>query len=176
MRKIILALMSVVAMLTAVPAQAEVNLSVIDMQRILSESLAAKDILAQMKTYREKLEKEVKKLDEVLKAEEKELIKKKETAKPEEFAAARKAFEKKLTEGRTTVQDKRKKADAAFNKAIGTLRENILTVVSTLAAENKTQLVITKQNVVIGDKALEITDAVMTRLNDKIKSIKVTVE
>jgi Skp family chaperone for outer membrane proteins len=48
-----------------------------------------------------------------------------------------------------------------------------LTAVTELATEKKIQLVITKQNVVIGDKGLEITGDVMTKLNAKVKTIKV---
>lgn len=155
------------------PALADTSIAVIDMQQILSESDAAKSILSQMKVKRDGLEKEIKSLEDKLKASEGELIKKKETLKPEEFAAARKEFEKKLIESRTKVQKDRNAADAAFNGAINELRKNLVEVVSQLATEKKIQLVITKQNVVIGDNSLEITKDVMTKLNAKIKTIKV---
>jgi outer membrane protein len=161
------------AVMASTPSFAQTSIAVVDMQQILSESAAAKDILAQLKTHREKMDKEIKTIEEGLKKEEQTLIKAKETAKPEEFAKLRQAFEKKLTDSRTKVQQQRKSADAAFNKAIAQLRENIVAVVTDLATEKKIQLIITKQTVVIGDHALEVTDEVMTKLNAKIKSIKV---
>jgi Skp family chaperone for outer membrane proteins len=173
MRKILLILTCLLATTLALPAQAQMMIAVVDMQQILSESDAAKDILAQLKTHREKLEREVKAIEESLKKDEQALVKAKDTAKPEDFAKSRQAFEKKLVDSRGKVQKQRKEADAAFNQAIGELRGHILTAVTELATEKKIQLVITKQNVVIGDKGLEITGDVMTKLNAKVKTIKV---
>jgi outer membrane protein len=158
---------------TPVPVAAT-TIAVVDMQQILSESEAAKNILAQMKTRREALEKEVKTFEAALKKDEQALIAKQKTAKSkEEFAEARKMFEQKIAETRATVQKSKAAADESFNKAISELRGHILTTVSDLATERKIQLVITKQNVVIGDKGLEITSEVMTRLNAKVKAIAV---
>lgn len=173
MRLFLFALLATLFVMTATPASAQ--LAVVDMQQILSDSAAAKSILAQLKDQRAAIEKDIKGMEEGLKKDEQALIKKKEGAKPEEFAAARKEFEKKLIESRTKVQKRRHAADEAFNKAISELRENIVTVVSDIAAEKKIQLVITKQNVVIGDKSLEITDEVMKALNAKVKTIKVKI-
>ncbi len=163
----------VVAIMMAFSVPAFAQLAVVDMQQVLTESDAAKSILAQLKDQRAAIEKEIKGMEEALKKDEQALIKKKETAKPDEFAAARKEFEKKLIDSRGKVHKRRAAADDAFNKAIGELRQNIMTVVTDIAAAQKIQLVITKQNVVIGDKSLEITDQVMKALNAKIKTIKV---
>lgn len=172
MRKLFL-ILAAFGLMAGTPVFAETSIAVVDMQQILSESAAAKDILAQLKTHREKMDKEIKSIEESLKKEEQALIKAKETAKPEEFAKLRQAFESKLIESRTKVQQQRKSADASFNKAIAELRENILAVVTEMATERKIQLVITKQTVIIGDTSLEVTADVMTKLNAKIKSIKV---
>lgn len=173
----LLAFIAVLMLAISSPVHAEggVSIAVVDMQQILSESDAAKSILAQLKTHREAMEKEIKSLEDSLKKDEQALVKKREGMKPEEFAKDRKAFETKLLESRSKVQKERASADAAFNKAINELRKNLVDVVSTLATEKKIQLVITKQNVIIGDSALEITAEVMKRLNAKIKTIKVSV-
>lgn len=158
------------------PAQAEgVSIAVVDMQQILSESAAAKSILEQLKTHRDGMEKEIKGMETSLKGDEQALIKKRDTLKPEEFAKERQTFEKKVLESRTKVQKQRAAADDAFNKAVNELRQNLVSVVSDLASEKSIQLVITKQNVVIGDSGLDITSDVMKRLNAKIKTIKVTI-
>jgi outer membrane protein len=169
-------LLAAVLTLAPVIAQAQVSVAVVDMQEILSDSAAARNILEQLKGHREKLEKEIKGIEDALKKEEQELIKQRETAKPEDFAKSRKAFEKKLVENREKVQKRRKAAEAAFNKAVGVLRENILKVVTDLAAERKIQMVVTKQNIIVSDRSLDITADVMAKLNETVKTIKVTVE
>lgn len=172
LRYALLPLIAVFCLALAVPARAEMTIGVLDMQKILGESDAAVSILGQVKTRREALEKEIKTLEAELKKDEGDLIKKKATLKPEEFDKARLAFEKKVRDTRTKVQQDRGALDRDFNAAIGTLRNNLLEVTAKLAGEKKIQLVITKQNVVIGDNSLEITKEVMTRLNGQIKTIK----
>lgn len=172
LRYALLPLIAVFCLALAAPARAEMTIGVLDMQKILGESDAAVSILGQVKTRREALEKEIKGLETELKKDEGDLIKKKATLKPEEFDKARQAFEKKVRDTRTKVQQDRGALDRDFNAAIATLRNNLLEVTAKLADEKKIQLVITKQNVVIGDNSLEITKEVMTRLNGQIKTIK----
>lgn len=170
-------MIAVVAVLSVVGvsgvARADLSLAVVDMQEILNKSDAAKSILDQVKVQREKLAKEIKDIETPLKNDEQALILKKDTAKPEEFMALKKAFEKKLQDARAKVQDKRKSTDEAFNKAVAELRDNVMAVVSGISTEKKIQLVITKQNVVIGDNNLDITADVMTKLNARVKTIKI---
>lgn len=157
-------------------ARADMMIAVVDMQEILNKSDAAKNILDQGKAQREKLAKEIKAIEDSLKKDEADVIKKKDTAKPEEFAVMRKDFEKKLLDARAKVQAKRKSTDDAFNKAVAELRDNVMAVIGVISTEKKIQLVITKQNVVIGDKNLDITAEVMSKLNTRIKAIKIKFE
>ncbi len=157
------------------PARAEggVVIAVVDVQRVMNDSDAAKDILSQVKVRREKMEKDIKDIEDVLKKNEQDLIKKRDAGQKEAFEQERKAFEKKVMDARAKAQKIRMTVEQSFNKAVQTLKENMLQVISDMAAEKKYQLVITKQNVIIGDKSLEVTDDVLTRLNGKIKSIEV---
>jgi outer membrane protein len=175
-RRLLLAVLSLTLIASATPARADMAIAVVDMQQVLTDSLAAKSILAQLKTHRDGMDKNIKALEDQLKTEEGTLIKKKETAKPEEFSTLRQAFEKKLSDSRAKVQKDRNAADAGFNKAINELRQDLVEIVSALATEKKIQLVITKQNVIIGDTSLDITKDVMAKLDAKVKSIKVVIE
>lgn len=154
-------------------ARADMMIAVVDMQEVLNKTDAAKNILEQAKAQREKLAKEIKAIEDGLKKDEADLIKKKDTVKADEFEKLKKDFEKKLQDARAKVQAKRKSTDDAFNKAVGELRDNVLAVVTALSDEKKIQLVITKQNVVIGSNSLDITQDVMTKLNARIKAIKI---
>lgn len=173
-------IVAMIAMLSMVgvshSARADMMIAVVDMQEILNKSDAAKNILDQGKAQREKLAKEIKAIEDSLKKDEADVIKKKDTVKPEEFATMRKDFEKKLIDARAKVQAKRKSTDDAFNKGINELRDNVMAVVTAISTEKKIQLIITKQNVVIGDKNLDITNDVMTKLNARIKAIKIKFE
>lgn len=157
------------------PARAEggVTIAVVDVQRVMNDAEAAKDILSQVKVRREKMEKDIKDIEDILKKDEQDLIKKRDSGQKEAFEKDRKAFEKKVMDARAKAQKIRVTAEQSFNKAVQTLKENMLQVISDMAAEKKYQLVITKQNVIIGDKSLEVTDDVLSRLNGKIKSIEV---
>ena len=173
MRSFLMIMVAALAIAVATPARADTTLAVVDIQRVMNETEAGKSILAQLKTRRESLDKAIKALEAGLKKDEQALIEKRKTAKPDEFEKDRKAFEKKVGEGRAKAQQLRVSTDQSFNKAVQQLRDQMIQVISTMATEKKISLVITKQNVVIGDKSLEMTDDVMTRLNAKVKTIKV---
>lgn len=165
-------LLAAIMVCAPMAARAEVSIAVLDMQQILAESAAAKSILDQVKSKREGLEKEAKKMEESLKKDDQALVKKKETEKPDEFAKSRKEFEKKIIDARVKVQKMRKDLDTSFNGAIDQLRDHILKVTAKVAEDKKIQLVMTKQNIVLGSKDLDITADVMKALDADIKTIK----
>jgi Skp family chaperone for outer membrane proteins len=172
MKKIYTLILAGLMCVSPLAVRADMSIAVLDMQQILAESAAAKSILDQIKAKRTTLEAEAKKLEDGLKKDDQAMVKKKETETPEEFAKSRKAFEKKLIEARTKIQKMRKDIDGSFNGAIDTLRDHILKVTAKIAEDKKITLVMTKQNIVLGDKDLDITADVMSALNADVKTIK----
>ena len=173
LRSIFLVVLAVTTVAMAVPAKAaDLTIAVIDMQQILSESEAAKSIKTQIDARREALKKEASALETDWKKARDAAIAKRAEMSKEDLAKAEQDLNKKLVENRSKIQKSQNALEGSMDQAVNELRKNLVEVTSALATEKKIQLVITKQNVVIGDMSLDITKEVMTRLNAKVKNIK----
>lgn len=162
--------------LVANTAHAEVKIAVVDVQTIMSESKAAKSIQKQLEDKRKSYQKEVAKQEKDLKDIQDSVVGSGETISKEDLQAKREEFEKKLLEMRGLVQKRRGALELAAAKALQGLRTEVVKVVAELAEENKYTIVVTRQNVILAEKDLEITDEVMSRLNKKIKNIKLEIK
>ena len=85
-------------------------------------------------------------------------------------------FEAKRLEARKAIQDKKSKLDAAYTEAMNSLTQKIYEVCQKIADEQKIDLVITRQNIIVGSMALDITDAVLKGLDDALPSVELKVK
>ncbi len=155
---------------------AETSIAVVDVQALLSQSGGAKSIEKQIDAYKEKFLSEVSGEERALRENEKNLADQRATLSKEEFAAKAKEFEEKLYKMRQTTQAKKRALDEAFSKGMGQLRTKVYEVVQALAKEKGFNLVISKQNVIVGEDSIDLTQETMKRLNAELPSITVTVK
>jgi len=156
-------------------ASAQASVVVVDVQKLLTKSAAAQNIQGQVKTRREKLQSEFTTYEEELRSNEKSLVEQRSTLSPEAFAKKRQEFEKELVEKQRLVQGKKRALEEAVIKSTALLRGEIATIVAALSAQNNYDIVLTRQSVVIAAKSVDITDNVMTQLNDTVTQIKLEV-
>lgn len=157
----------------AAPAAAKAgpNIAVVDVQMILTDSKAAKNIQSQLKAKRDALQAEFIKLEEKLRSDEKALTEQKAKGDEAAFKAKREAFEKKLLETQTSVQKKKTELERAVVDSTEVLRDALLKVVAEISEAKKFDVVLTRQHVVIADKSLDITDQVLAKLNATLTEV-----
>ena len=61
--------------------------------------------------------------------------------------------------------------DKGLNKALGTLKEEVMSITANIAEKKGYSLVLTRDSVVIVDKNLDITEIVLEQMNANMKSI-----
>lgn len=179
-----------------VAAHAQSKIAVVDIQEIMSESKAAKSIQEQLETQRKAFQDDVSKRERALLDQQKALMEEQgqlmeeqktlagaNTDGSESFNKKLAAFEKKrdefeaeLLEMRKLVQKRRQALEKAAGDAIGKLRMEVVEIVAEIADANDYDMVVTKQNVILAQKDMEITSQVMTRLDKNIKEIELKVE
>jgi len=152
------------------------SIATVDVQQMLTESDASQSIQKQLKERREKYTKDLRKQEESLRKEEKELVEQKEKLSKDDFAKKRKAFEEKLFEVRKMTQERKRSLEKATAEAMKVLRTELFKVVQSIADERNINLVISRQNVVVGEKSLDITEEAMKRLNKELKTVKLDVK
>ncbi len=169
-------LVLLVAMLVINSAYAQTSIAVVDMQKILTESLAARDIQKQMQTHREKFQKEFSKVEQDLRENQKTLSEQQTSLSQEEFAKKRGEFEQKLHETRNTVRNRKQSLDAGFTKAMKDLENEIFKIVESISSEKGYELVLTRSSVFLGSNSLDISDEVMSKLNSSLTKVKLKIE
>lgn len=157
---------------TPMAAHADTKVAVMDVQRILTSSKAAQNIQDQIKTRRETFQEELSKRERSLADFQKEIAENKDVSK-EDIQAKRDEFEKMLFETRKMVQDRQRALEKSANNAIKVLREEAIKIVADISDEQGYEMVVSRQNVILADKSLDITDQVLEKLNAKITEIDI---
>lgn len=152
------------------------SIAIVDVQMLLNESTAAKNIQKQLQEKRESLQKEFTQYEEKLRTEEKTLADEKGKLDEAAFKTKRDAFEKKLLETQGLVQKKKRDLEQAVLDSTEVLRDAILKIVAGISEDKKYDVVMTRQNVVLADKSLDITEDVLKKLNATLTAVPLKVK
>ncbi len=148
------------------------KLVIVDIQRVLAESKAGKNLQKQVTEQQEKIDADAAKKDKTLKSKRDELVKKQADMKKEDFIEAGNKFQQDIITARNELTEKSTALKQSTAQAVQKLRLEIVKVVSDMASENGYALVMTKQNVILAQKEMDISDDVLESLNKSISSIK----
>ena len=157
-------------------AQESKEIAIVDIQNLLQESKAAVSIQDQLNDQRKSFQKEFSKFEDELKAAEKELASQRSDLSADEFKKKREDFEDQLIKTRSIVQKRKNALDEALKAAMKEVRVEILEIVADLAEKNDYKLVMSRQNVIIVDKEIDITKTVLNKINKSLKNIKLDVK
>ena len=149
------------------------TIAIVDMQVLLQSSEAAKSIRAQLETQGKTFQVEVSKQEEELQKGGNDLKAKKDKLSEDEFTKERQAFEKKVASAQAKVQERKQALDNSFADAMDVLQTNMVGVIADVAKEKGVSIVLARQNVIIAEKNIDITDDVMKRLNAKLSKVEV---
>jgi len=149
----------------------ENKLVYIDLNKIMNNSIAGKSITSQLENNHKKNISKLKKIEEKLKKEESEIISQKNILSKEEY-------EKKIIDLREKAKEFRKKRNENINnlnnqrlEATAKIINLIKPILSEYSEKNSISIIIDKKNVIIGKTALDITDAILKIVDDKIGKI-----
>ncbi len=156
------------------PVAARDTMVVVDVQRLLQQSLANQSIQRQLASQREILQREMAAQYEQQRQAEQELARLRPSLQPDEFDRKRIEFGNEVTATSRVTQEKTRKLDAAFLQARTTMLETIRVVIGEIAAERGATLVISSEFVFYqANDSLDITDTALQRLNTRLPEVKV---
>jgi outer membrane protein len=149
------------------------ELAVVDIQKVLQDSEAAKDIREQIKVQRDKYQAEITKQEEDLRSSEQKLTQQKSILSQDAFKEKREEFKEKLTKAQRDVQEKRSQLDNALNDSIGEVQKVVFQIISDMAKEKGFKIAIPTSQILYSEPGLNITEDVLKKLNDKLPKVKV---
>ncbi|HEY1096261.1 MAG TPA: OmpH family outer membrane protein [Alphaproteobacteria bacterium] len=151
------------------------RIAVVDTQFLVSNSTAGKSIRSQLEKQRATYKTQIEKQEAELRAGEKKLIEQQKTMTKEQFMAERKKFQEKVIAAQKSVQQRRIAFDKAYNTAMSKLREHIVKIVADHAGKEGISLVLARQDLVLVDARMDMTQDILKALNAKVSSIPVSI-
>jgi outer membrane protein len=146
---------------------------VVDMNKVMQKTDAAKDIFGQLEDKRKEYQAQISKEENTLRSAEKEIIKQKDSLSKDEFERKRKEFEEKVMDGQKLVQERKKTLDTAFSGSMTSLRNEAAKIIAEIAKEKHLSAVLSEEAVLLSTPDLDITDAVIEKLNKHVKKMPV---
>jgi Skp family chaperone for outer membrane proteins len=150
-------------------------IAVVDVQRIMQESEAAKGISQSFNDLRESYQKEISALEDKLRKSEEELRKQQTVLAPDALVAKRRDFEKQVADVQKVVQNRKRGLDVSLNEAMGVVQKTMLDVVAEVAGERGANLVLARHQFVLIDTALDVTGTVLERVNKKLPKVALNI-
>lgn len=149
----------------------KLSVAVVDVQQLLKDSDAAKSLEGEVKKLRESFGAELQAEEKRLREGEKKLIEARKTLKEEEFKPKRVAFEKDVRDSQQKMRDKREQLEKQIAQSVNTLREQILKIVADMSTSNQYDLVLSRADIVLVSKQIDVTAKVMEKLNDALPKL-----
>ena len=152
---------------------AETKIAIVDIQKIMRESTAAKSVRSQLETKQKGYQSEIKKKEEAMQKEEKSLAGQRATLSPDAFEKKVLAFRKKATDTQKDVQKKKAALDGGFEKALNNIQKVVNEIITDLAKSKGFNVAIPSGQLLYAEPSMDITNDVPTQLNKKLPKVTV---
>lgn len=149
------------------------SIAVLDVEKIVKESKAMRDIQKRVTKKQKSYQKEVNKKQKSLEAEQKKLEGKKKVLSAKAFAKEMKKFEKKIEKLKTLVDKRQSSLKKASVDGMAKVNDKIKVIISELSEEEDIDLIVPAGQTLFYKDNLDISKEVLKRLNKKITRVKV---
>ena len=147
--------------------------AVIDYQRIIRESAAARSISEQIEARRKAYQEEISKEEQRLHEADKAFAKQRSLLTPEAFAEKRREFEEEVAVVQRLVQERRRALDSASAEAFDQVKGALIEVVTSIAEERGFNLVLPSSEVLFFSRRIDLTDEVLGKLDARLPDVPV---
>ena len=152
------------------------RIGLVDLNGILRTADANVKVRELLDTQRQKFQDEFSVVEAELQQTERDLIAKRELLSSEEYDKQIKAFQARVTQLQQDIQRKRQAIDNTYQKAQSDIRSEALSIIAEIAREMKLDLVLNRDSSLIFLPHLNISDEILTRLNERTKNARIEIE
>lgn len=148
---------------------------VVDVQRVIRDAKAATGVREQLQALGRSYEEEFNATTVTLREEQEELARQQTVLAADAFEERRQAFQQKVAEMQRSAQNRQRTLDEAYNKAMRDVTAVLNSVVAKVAGERSAALVLRRASALQVAPALDVTDAVLARLDQELPSVTIQV-
>ena len=152
------------------------SIGIIDINKVLTESKAAKDASEQIEKIQKKSEEDSKKEDDQIIKEREKLIEQQSVMAPEAFEIKVADFEKKVQTYQIERQEKLRKLDQMVQEARASILDEVKPIINEYANELGITVILEKNAVIMSADDMDMTEQVIEILNKSLPKIKVKLE
>ena len=152
------------------------NIAVLDVEKIVKESVAMVDIQKKVTKKQEEYQKEVNAKQKELEAEQKKLEGKKTVLAADAFEKEIKKFEGKVDQLKELVDKKQNSLKKASVDAMGKVNDDIKTIIAELSKEKSLDLIVPAGQTLFYKDEMDVSAEILKRLNKKVTKVNVNFE
>jgi outer membrane protein len=149
---------------------------VIDMQRVLRESVAvtrlSEEVEELRRTYRDELEAG----EKVIREADVSLAREREELDAQSYAQRRRSLELDATTLQREFQERMRDLDKVFRQSMAQIQQHLTRIAQEIATDHGLDLVLAKATVVLVKPEFEFTDDVLLRLNSEMPQVVLPTE
>ena len=149
-----------------------VKIAVIDMQKILNESVAYQGVVEQFENIRRKHRNKMTKLEDEIRDSENNLFKQKNIISKESYAEKVQELSKRINEIKAQKNNDVKRFEVSFEKATNKIQKALIDVLSSIASNKNLDLVMAKSQVLLVGNNIDLTDIAVKELNKVLPKVK----
>lgn len=153
-----------------------VRVGIIDLSEILRQSQATSSVQDLLDEKRAEFQEQFSTREVELLSREKSLKGKRDVMSKEAYDAEVRLFQDEVAKVQREIQQKRKSLDNVFQQAQDKLRNLAVEIVGDIAKEEKLDLVVNRNNVLVFRNQLDLTKIVLERLNERTKDARFEVK
>ena len=150
------------------PGSQSLTVMVVDVQALLQESKAAKMVRAQVEGKRAEYTKEISHEEEALRAERDALQRQQSSLSADALNRRGREFQQKVNELDRSVQAKRQALEKSNTDALSKIQQEMVKIIADIAKQRKANLVLQRTDLVLFDRAFDVTDEVMQKLDEQM--------
>ena len=148
----------------------------VDLDGVLRAADANNRVRELLDGQRAKFQEEFRAIEVNLQQSERDLIAKRKLMAKDEYEKLVIAFQARVSSVQKEIQYKRQSNDDAYQKAASDIRKLAIEVIKKIASEREIDLILNRDSSVIFLPHLNISDEVLTRLNERTKNARIEVE
>ena len=145
----------------------------IDMDLLVSKSLAGKSINTQIKSQNKNNLEKFKKIESDIKKEDEDISNKKNIISEDEYKKMVSQLNKKIKNYRIMVNQNVDKNNKLKINATKKLIKKLNPILSDYSEKNSISIILQKRDIIIGKNSLNITDDIIKILDENVKEIKI---
>ena len=151
----------------------DARIAIIDYLLIRQKSAAMIDMKSQIERQRQIYHEEITLREQELRAENQDLVRQRSILAADAFAQKRREFEARVAEVQRVVQARRKELDEAYEYGMKQVQGAVINIIAELTEIHGFNLVLSRQQIVFADSALNISEEVLQLLDERLPRVEV---